>query len=58
MPITLLCPRLTCRAVLSVPDKVRGKRVRCAECGVSFMVPQSGKPTPAARKPAEKEVPR
>ncbi len=58
MPITLLCPRLTCRAVLRVPDQVRGRRVRCAECGLSFVVPQIGKPTPTARKPAEKEAPR
>lgn len=57
MPVTLLCPRLTCRAVLSVPDQVRGKRVRCAECGVAFMVPQTGKPQLAPKKPANNKVP-
>lgn len=39
MPVTVLCPKLTCRAVLRVPDQVRGKRIRCGECGTAFMVP-------------------
>ncbi len=51
MPVTILCPKLTCRAVLRVPDTVRGKRIRCGECGTAFMVPEpkSAKPTPAPR---------
>ncbi len=44
MPVTLLCPRLTCRAVLRVPDHVRGKHVRCAECGVLLLVPMIERP--------------
>lgn len=44
-PITILCPRLTCRAVLRVPETARGKRVRCPECGVAFMVPAANSPT-------------
>ncbi|MCO6438112.1 MAG: hypothetical protein J5J06_13545 [Phycisphaerae bacterium] len=40
VPITMICPRLRCRAMLRVPDSVRGKRVRCSECGVSFFVPE------------------
>lgn len=53
MPVTLLCPRLSCRAILRVPDNVRGKRVRCGECGTAFLVPTSadkqskGKTAPA-----------
>ncbi|MHC5109170.1 MAG: MJ0042-type zinc finger domain-containing protein [Planctomycetota bacterium] len=39
MTITLQCPRLSCKAVLQVPDKVRGKRVRCGHCGNTFIVP-------------------
>jgi hypothetical protein len=51
-PITILCPRLTCRAVLRVPETARGKRVRCPECGVAFMVPAAGAPRPDAPKPS------
>ncbi len=54
MAITLLCPKLTCRAVLRVPDGVRGKKVRCPECGATFMVPAEDKPTPKKPRPTEK----
>ncbi|NOT02315.1 MAG: hypothetical protein HOP29_17040 [Phycisphaerales bacterium] len=37
--ITLLCPNLVCRAILTVPDKVRGKKIRCGKCGTNFVVP-------------------
>jgi len=47
MPITLLCPRLNCRAILRVPDRIRGQRVRCSECGCTFLVPEPSKPKPA-----------
>lgn len=54
MPVTLLCPRLSCRAILRVPDDVRGQRVRCSECGMAFVVPQTGKPAaPKPTKPPE-----
>ena len=39
MPVTLMCPSLKCRAVLQVSDKMRGKKVRCGQCGTAFMVP-------------------
>ena len=52
--VTLICPRLSCRAVLQVPDSVRGKRVRCAECGASFLVPQGGQRQPASKSPSAK----
>lgn len=57
MPITLVCPRLTCRTILRVPDEVRGKRVRCAECGIAFMVPAGPKATPRAKKPVTEKTP-
>lgn len=41
MSITIICPKLTCRAILRVPENVRGKRVRCSECGVAFLVPET-----------------
>ncbi len=64
MPVTILCPKLTCRAVLRVPDSVRGKRIRCGECGTAFLVPdqQSAKPKPVSQprepqaEPAESTV--
>lgn len=41
MPVTVVCPRLRCRELLRVPDDVRGKRVRCGSCGMTFIVPQA-----------------
>lgn len=42
-PITLLCPKLSCRAILRVPDTSRGQRVRCDNCQTAFLVPQKKK---------------
>ncbi len=39
--VTIMCPKLTCRAVLQVPEKVRGKKVRCARCNTCFEVPST-----------------
>jgi len=50
MPVTVMCPNLRCRATLSVPDKVRGKRVRCPQCSITFQVPASAN-TPPPRLP-------
>jgi len=38
MPV-LICPNLRCRKVLSVPDEVRGKTVRCQHCQCMIRVP-------------------
>lgn len=55
MAVTLFCPNLSCRMVLEVPDKTRGRRVRCSRCGTNFMVPEKAPPKPGARpKPVEK----
>lgn len=40
MPVQLLCPNLRCRKVLSVPDNVRGKTVKCQHCDTLFKVPE------------------
>lgn len=53
MPVTLLCPNLRCRAVLQVPDTVRGKTVRCGHCGTVFAVP-AARSTPAKAEVAAK----
>jgi predicted Zn finger-like uncharacterized protein len=39
MTVHLLCPNLKCRAVLQVSEKTRGKKVRCGQCGTTFLVP-------------------
>lgn len=56
MAITILCPRLRCRAVLRVPDDVRGKRVRCAQCGLAFFVPKAGEAKGKSTKPPAGEA--
>lgn len=52
MTITIMCPDLGCRAMLRVPDTVRGKRIRCGECGTVFTVPPQPR-TPAPNRPAK-----
>jgi predicted Zn finger-like uncharacterized protein len=58
MPCQLICPNLRCRKILSVPDEVRGKLVKCQHCQTMFRVPDS-KPAPvgagAAAAPAAKK---
>lgn len=43
MPVQMLCPNLGCRKVLSVPDEVRGKTVKCQHCETLFKVPEAKK---------------
>lgn len=37
--IRIMCPNLRCRAILAVPEKARGKLVKCKSCGGSIRVP-------------------
>ena len=55
MSIRILCPNLKCRAILTVPETTRGKKVRCGHCGAVLMVPQIKKPPRAepTDEPAE-----
>jgi hypothetical protein len=39
MPVQLLCPNLKCRKILSVPNEVRGKLVKCQHCQTMLRVP-------------------
>lgn len=55
MAITLFCPHLKCRCILQVPDNTRGKRVRCGQCGTTFLVPDRPPPAKAAKAAAETE---
>lgn len=40
--VRIMCPNLTCRRVLAVPSKARGKVVRCKNCGTNIKIPESG----------------
>ena len=44
MPCQLICPNLRCRKILSVPDEVRGKLVKCQHCQTMFRVPEAKRP--------------
>jgi hypothetical protein len=48
MPCQLICPNLRCRKILSVPDEVRGKLVKCQHCQTMFRVPDPKRPGGAA----------
>lgn len=39
MPVQLICPNLSCKKFLAVPDEVRGKLVKCQHCHTHFRVP-------------------
>jgi hypothetical protein len=39
MACQIICPNLRCRKILSVPDEVRGKLVKCQHCQTMFRVP-------------------
>jgi hypothetical protein len=43
MAVPLMCPNLKCRKILSVPDDVRGKLVKCQQCHTMFRVPEDKK---------------
>jgi len=46
MAIQIICPNLRCRKLLSVPDDVRGKVVKCQGCETTFKIPEH-RPKPA-----------
>ncbi|MBU0617664.1 MAG: hypothetical protein KKI02_08095 [Planctomycetes bacterium] len=52
--LMLICPNLSCRRTLDVPESTRGKVLRCAYCNAPFRVPlspaSSGEITAAARE--------
>lgn len=37
--LKLRCPNHKCRLMLMIPEENYGRRVRCASCGHSFIVP-------------------
>jgi hypothetical protein len=56
MPVTILCPNLRCRTILTVPETVRGKKVRCSQCGIAFLVPAGGAASPKPDKKGKAEA--
>ena len=49
MPCQLICPNLRCRKILSVPEEVRGKLVKCQFCQTMFRVPDIRRGGPGAK---------
>ena len=39
MPVSVICPHLSCGKTVVAPDSARGKPVRCIHCGDQFIVP-------------------
>jgi len=44
MACQIICPNLRCRKILSVPDDVRGKLVKCQHCQTMLRVPDNKRP--------------
>ena len=50
----VMCPNLTCRKILAVPESARGKTVRCRGCGTNIKVPGGAAAPDAAAKGEQK----
>jgi hypothetical protein len=46
--IRIMCPNLTCKRILAVPNTARGKLVRCRGCGINLRVPKGREEPPTA----------
>ncbi|MCP4251495.1 MAG: hypothetical protein GY778_31040 [bacterium] len=58
MAITLQCPSLKCRSVLQVSERMRGRKVRCGQCGIAFVVPaDKNQPTTPTTHASSAETP-
>lgn len=56
MPVPLMCPNLKCRKILSVPEEVRGKLVKCQQCQTMFRVPEGKKPADVTATQPQKKA--
>jgi hypothetical protein len=55
MPVTMICPNLSCGRTVVAADGARGKVVRCAHCHQLFLVPaRETRPEPSAAESSEK----
>jgi hypothetical protein len=57
MACQLICPNLRCRKILSVPEEVRGKLVKCQYCQTMFRVPELKRPDHPVQAAAEDAPP-
>jgi len=48
------CPNPDCRAILSIPETMRGRNARCAKCNHSFFVPYILRPAEKKTRPLRK----
>ena len=44
--VQIMCPNLTCKKLLAVPESARGKTVRCKACQTTIRVPLTGEQKP------------
>jgi hypothetical protein len=51
--VKIMCPKLTCRKILAVPEIARGKTVRCKACGTCIRVPAKAAEPTKSGTPAE-----
>jgi hypothetical protein len=50
-----MCPNLTCRKILAVPESARGKTVRCKGCSTCIRIPEAPAVKPDKPVPAKTE---
>lgn len=50
--IQIMCPNLTCKKLLAVPQSARGKTVRCKTCQTAIRVPGTPPATSGKKKSA------
>lgn len=56
--VRIMCPNLSCRKLLAVPESARSKTVRCKACHTAIRVPDAPPPQqaqPAAEPDAQKK---
>lgn len=50
--VRIMCPNLSCRKLLAVPESARSKTVRCKACHTAIRVPEA-QPAQPAQPPVE-----
>jgi len=56
--VRIMCPNLSCRKLLAVPESARSKTVRCKACHTAIRVPDapSAQPQQANEPPQQKSA--
>lgn len=47
--VQIMCPNLTCKKLLAVPQSARGKTVRCKTCQTAIRVPGASGTVPGKK---------